>query len=122
MKKYIFGILLMIAVIVITVAACSKSGSTAPPVTPPTPPGAVAVKIQNFAFSPASVSIKAGQAVSWTNEDTAPHTVTDVDGKFDSSSLAQGGKYSYTFPTAGTYTYRCTIHAMMATATVVVTN
>ena len=123
MKKYILGISLMIAVVVIAIAACSKSDSTNTP-TPPTTnkPTDATVSIQNFAFSPASVTIKAGGTVAWTNVDAAPHTVTDNNGGFDSGSISTNAKYSHTFAAAGTYTYHCTFHSMMATATVVVTN
>jgi plastocyanin len=128
MKKYILGISLMIAVIVVAVAACSKSDSgSSTPTTPtkPTDPTApkpdATVSIKDFAFSPASVTVKAGGTVQWTNADTAPHTATDIDGLFNSSTLEQGAKFSFKFTTPGTYTYHCTIHSMMANATVVVT-
>lgn len=128
MKKYILGISFMIAVVVMGIAACSKSGSSDPKPTDPTNPnnpsnpttGGASVSISGFAFSPASVTIKAGEAVKWTNADSAPHTATDVGGTFDSGTLNQSNTYSHTFATAGTYTYKCVIHSTMATATVVV--
>jgi plastocyanin len=127
MKKYILGISFMIAVVVMGIAACSKSGSSDPtpakptdPTNPTNPTAAASVSIASFAFSPASVTIKAGEAVKWTNADTAPHTATDVAGTFDSGTLNQAGSYSHTFATAGTYTYKCIIHSTMATATVIV--
>lgn len=125
MKKYILGISLMIAIIVVAVAACSKSGgdSTPTPTKPdPTAPKPDAtVSISNFAFVPATVTIKAGGTVQWTNADSAPHTATDLNSAFDSGNLAQGGKFSFKFTTPGTYTYHCLVHNMMANATVVVT-
>jgi plastocyanin len=127
MKKYILGISLMIAVVVVAIAACSKSDSGSTPTKPvdttdptATKPDAT-VSIANFAFSPASVTVKAGGTVQWTNTDSAPHTATDLNGAFNSNTLEQGAKYSFKFATPGTYTYHCTIHSMMATATVVVT-
>ncbi|MCO5934364.1 plastocyanin/azurin family copper-binding protein [Mucilaginibacter sp. RB4R14] len=125
MKKYILGVSFMIAVVVMGIAACSKSGSNDPAPTKSTTPtapttGGASVSISGFAFSPASVTIKAGEAVKWTNADTAPHTATDVAGSFDSGMLNQSGSFSHTFATAGTYTYKCVIHSTMATATVVV--
>jgi plastocyanin len=123
MKKYILGISLMIAVVVIAIAACSKSDSSNTPAPPTNNPAADAnVSIKNFAFSPASVTIKAGGTVGWTNADADAHTVTDNNGGFDSGAINANAKYSHTFATAGTYTYHCTFHSMMATATVVVTN
>jgi plastocyanin len=127
MKKYILGISMMIAVVVIAFAACSKSGNSdpkpdpdpAPPTT--TPVATAAVSIKNFAYSKATVNLKVGGTVTWTNEDTAPHTVTDQGGAFDSQSIATNAKFAHTFPTAGTYTYHCTFHSTMASAKIVVT-
>ncbi|MGW7006714.1 plastocyanin/azurin family copper-binding protein [Streptomyces sp. NPDC054933] len=81
-----------------------------------------AVTIQNFAFAPASLKIKAGTTVTWTNKDTDAHTVTSSGsgGPLHSAPLTTGATYSYTFTKAGTYAYLCTIHPFM-TATVEVT-
>ena len=81
------------------------SSSTAPAA------GATAVSIANFAFSPADVTVKVGDTVTWTNNDSAPHTVTGAD--FDSSQLAQGATFSHTFTKAGSYDYKCSIHPSM---------
>ena len=77
-----------------------------------------------FAFSPASLTIKAGTTVMWKNTTQAPHTVTSDDGKsFDSGSAnpitAQGGTFSFTFNTPGTFAYHCSIHPFMK-ATIIV--
>jgi len=77
-----------------------------------------------FAFSPATITVKVGTTVTWTNNTSAPHTVTSDDGtSFDSGSsnpiAASGGTYSFTFTKAGTYTYHCAIHPFMK-ATVIV--
>lgn len=71
----------------------------------------LSIAIKNFAFSPANVSVPAGSTVTWTNSDTAPHTVTG-DG-IDSSTLTTGQAYSQTFDKAGTYSYHCSIHPTM---------
>jgi plastocyanin len=91
------------------------TGTTAAPAA-----GGATVDISGFAFSPASVTVKVGESVTWTNKDSVPHTVTAADGSFDSGSLAQGASFSFTFQKAGTYTYRCTVHPSMPTATVIV--
>jgi plastocyanin len=80
------------------------------------------VVIDNFAFSPASITVKKGTTVTWTNKDSATHTVTENDGQNgpDSGDLAQGKAYSFTFDTVGTFKYHCTIHTAM-TGTVTVT-
>jgi plastocyanin len=78
------------------------------------------VAIQNFAFSPAIVTVKAGTTVTWTNRDQDPHTATAMSGPFRSPTLNNGESYHYTFTTPGRFEYLCTIHPFM-TATVVVT-
>jgi plastocyanin len=78
-----------------------------------------AVTIADFAFAPGTLTVAAGTTVTWTNNDTAGHTVTADDGSFDSKTLANGATFSQAFAKAGTYTYHCNIHSSM-TATVVV--
>lgn len=102
-----------------TFSGCSSNKAKVNP-NPATP--SATVSIENFAFSPATVNIKVGQSVMWTNKDSAPHTATELGNLFDSGSLATNQSFSFTFHTAGTYTYHCLIHSMMANATVVVTN
>lgn len=72
------------------------------------------------AFDPKSVSIKVGQAVEWDWQDpSSSHTVTADNGSFDSGLCGQGTKFVQTFSTAGTFTYKCTIHSgMQGTVTV----
>jgi plastocyanin len=84
-----------------------------------TPAGGNAVAISGNAFSPASLTVKVGDTITWTNNDSVSHTVTADDRSFDSGSLAQGASFSFTYQKAGTYTYHCSIHPSM-TATVVV--
>jgi plastocyanin len=71
------------------------------------------VKIQNFAFSPASVTIKKGESVTWTNEDSASHTIVSDSDVFQSESLANGQTFSFIFNTAGQFPYHCSIHPSM---------
>jgi len=93
--------------------------TTVAPTTPSPPPG-VAVTIQNFAFSPPSVTVPKGTTVTWTNQDSTPHTIvndatsTFALGKiFMSNQLGQDQKFSFTFNDAGTYAYHCGIHTSM---------
>ncbi|MFF4836605.1 cupredoxin family copper-binding protein [Streptomyces sp. NPDC001315] len=81
-----------------------------------------AVAIRNFAFSPATLKVKAGTTVTWTNQDSDAHTVTSAGsgGPLHSAALATHATFSYTFTKPGTYAYLCTIHPFM-TATVEVT-
>jgi plastocyanin/predicted lipoprotein with Yx(FWY)xxD motif len=81
---------------------------------------ASSVQIANFAFAPASLTVKVGATVTWTNADSTTHTVTADGGSFDSGHLASGATFKHTFAKAGTYTYHCAIHASM-TGTITVT-
>jgi plastocyanin len=83
------------------------------------PAGKNAVTIQNFAFSPATVTIKAGQSITWTNEDSIGHSATADSGSFDTGVLSQGQSKTIAFAKAGTYTYHCSVHPNMK-ATVIV--
>ncbi|MFK0018980.1 plastocyanin/azurin family copper-binding protein [Streptomyces sp. NPDC090798] len=98
------------------------------PMSPPstgasaTPVSGDAVAIKNFAFSPATLKVKVGTTVTWTNQDTDAHTVTSAGsgGPLHSTALNTHATYSYTFTKPGAYSYLCTIHPFM-TATVEVT-
>ena len=82
--------------------------------------GANEVFIQGMAFSPATLTVAAGTTVKWTNKDGYAHTVTsDTAGLFNSGNISSGGTYSFTFLTAGTYSYHCSIHLSM-TAKIIV--
>ncbi len=72
-----------------------------------------AITIQNFAFAPVSLTVKAGTTVTWTNSDGPTHSVKWADGTAGSSPLPTGSSYSRTFATPGTYAYVCGIHASM---------
>jgi plastocyanin len=75
--------------------------------------GGSAVSIANFAFALASMTVAVGTTVTWTNNDSAGHTVTADDGSFKSDALATGATFSQTFATAGTFAYHCAIHSSM---------
>jgi plastocyanin len=77
------------------------------------------VKIGNFTFDPPIMKIKAGTAVSWTNEDDIPHTVAAADHSFKSKPLDTGETYSTIFSAPGRYTYFCSLHPHMKAAIIV---
>lgn len=120
-----FTLLAGITVVAVLVLAAfgGSSGGGSTPASGPASAGAgggSAVSIANFAFSPQSLTVPAGTTVTWTNNDSAPHTVTPTDGPstsaqttgvFDSSNLGSGQTFSFAFGMAGTYYYDCTIHA-----------
>ena len=79
-----------------------------------------AVKIDNFSFGPATITIRAGSTVTWTNNDDVPHVVTSDDNKlFKSKPLDTDDHFSFTFTKPGTYNYYCAIHPKMQ-ATIIV--
>ena len=103
-------------------AAC---GSSTP--SQPTPqPTSVAVSIVagartlgSNAFSPGTTTVTVGSTVTWTNNDTITHTVSSDSGAFESGSLVAGAKFSFTFPTRGTFGYHCSPHPSMVGSVVV---
>jgi plastocyanin len=80
------------------------------------------VSIANMAFAPANITVKKGTTVTWTNNDTTTHTVTENDGHPgpDSGPVQPGQTYNFTYDTAGTFKYHCAIHPnMVGTVTVI---
>jgi plastocyanin len=71
------------------------------------------IKIANFTFDPPILTMKAGTTVTWVNNDDIPHLVSEKDGKFRSSALDTGDKFSQTFSAVGTIEYFCAIHPHM---------
>jgi plastocyanin len=71
------------------------------------------VEIRDFAFSPARIEVETGTEVTWRNADPAAHTVTAVDGVFDSGTLDARTAFTASFPEAGTFAYVCRIHPSM---------
>ena len=81
---------------------------------------AAAVGIDNFTFNPATLAVKAGTTVTWTNRDDIPHGIASANNAFaKSTALDTDDKYAFTFTTPGTYQYFCYIHPHM-TGTIVV--
>jgi plastocyanin len=72
----------------------------------------IAIKIDNFTFSPAELTVKVGTTVTWTNHDDIPHTIVSA-GKFRSKTLDTDNSFSFTFTTAGEYKYFCSLHPHM---------
>ena len=78
------------------------------------------VKIDNFSFSPAPLTVPVGSTVTWTNQDDVPHNVVSTEGKtLKSPVLDTDEKFSFTFTKAGDYPYYCAIHPKMTGKVVV---
>ena len=81
-----------------------------------------AISIDNFTFSPAKLTVKAGTTVTWTNKDDIPHGIGSTNNAFTrSKALDTDDAFSFTFTTPGTYQYFCYIHPHMVGTIVVET-
>jgi plastocyanin len=77
------------------------------------------VDIDNFSFTPPTLTIPVGTKVTWINHDDVPHIIMNTDKRFVSPVLDTDERFSYTFTSPGTYTYYCSIHPKM-TARIIV--
>ena len=81
---------------------------------------ASAVSIDNFTFTPQSMTVKAGTTVTWTNKDDIPHGVAWTNNAFGkSTALDTDDSFTLTFTTPGTYQYFCYLHPHMVGTLVV---
>lgn len=73
----------------------------------------VIVKIDNFTFAPAVLTVKSGTTVKFENHDDIPHSVVDAAGKFRSKALDTDDSFSLTVAVAGEINYFCGLHPHM---------
>lgn len=114
----------IMAGVLVLAAACGGSGpgatgSAAPTAAACTGSGGTQVSVADFTFNPGSATVAAGGTVTWTNADSATHTVTFDDGT-DCGRINQGAAVTRTFAAAGTFPYHCAIHASSMRGSVVV--
>ncbi len=127
LKRHLFGLVfvsililwLILGIATPTFAIIEEEPPALSQPPPAPPPQSTNVNIQNFAFNPDTLTVSVGTTLTWTNLDSAPHTVTSDDNLFDSGNLNQNATFSRTFTTPGTYAYHCSIHPFM-TAKIVV--
>jgi plastocyanin len=131
MKRNILMVFLF-SVIVFSVTALSLTGctgavsgttieATGPIVTHETNPASKnEILIESNTFKPDTITIKAGDVITWVNKDSYAHTVKAVNGEFDSGNIASGAEFSFTFNKEGTIDYICGIHTFMK-GTIIVT-
>jgi plastocyanin len=77
------------------------------------------VLIANLQFKPASISIKVGDTIVWTNNDDRDHTVISVDGTFASDIIRRGESFSFKYDKPGKFAYGCKLHPRMKGVVVV---
>lgn len=100
MKTRSFLSISVLVVMTLLIVSCYKSKSSYT-----STPGTSKVTITSSAYSPASLTVVNGSTVTWTNNDSAVHTVTTMDGSINSGDIAPGSSFSKTFMTSGTYNY-----------------
>jgi plastocyanin len=110
---------------VMCVSACGSS--TSPSSTPEAAPaGSTSITIVSgasgltgTAYNPNPITVSVGTTVSWLNSDSITHTSAANNGLFTSPNVAPNSRFNFTFTTAGTFPYHCTIHPnMVGTITV----
>ena len=85
------------------------------------PEGAGQIGIDNFAFNPKALTVKAGESVTWMNHDDVPHSIQSANDKFPPSTvLDTKALYTVTLTAAGEYPYFCWLHPTMI-GTIIVT-
>jgi plastocyanin len=126
------GIGTLLVAAAVALAACSGTSANTTPTSPgavsgPSSPaasctvggsGGTSAEIKNFAF-PANLTVAAGGSITFTNADSATHTVTMDNGACDAGRIASGQSATITFTAPGTYTFHCTIHPTMKGTVVV---
>ena len=101
---------LVVMVLIVLLAGCSQT-SQQQAVTPEPVVTGNQVSIENFKFNPSILIVQTGVPVTWTNKDSAPHTVKGEG--FGSSTLNKGETFMHQFTKPGTYKYTCGIHPSM---------
>ncbi len=109
----------VLSITAMLVALLAGRQTTKAAVTAAPPAAGAEVKIDNFTFTPPTLTVVAGTQVTWTNRDDIPHTVVGDDKTIKSKALDTDEKFTYTFTKPGTYSYFCSIHPKMKGTVVV---
>lgn len=101
----------MLSRLLLALLACALAGQALPG------DGPAAVRIHGFAFDPTQLLVAAGDTVTWTNEDTAPHSVVPLlalpSRGWNSDDLQNGQSFAHAFATPGAVIYYCGVHPGM---------
>jgi hypothetical protein len=129
MRRYHFFLSVLSIAAVVTLASACGSGYNAPPTNPSPPPPTSgptstvgipggASLLTTTAYSPNPVTIAVGTTIIWTNNDNTAHTSTANNGAWN-GTVAPGGQFSFTFSSAGSFPYHCSLHPGMVGTVVV---
>ena len=110
--------LIAAAALAFSLAAAGTHGNAAE-TAPELLPAVATVHIKDFKYHPTPTTIRAGDRVTFVNDDDEAHTVTSDDKSFDSGGLDGAGTWQHVFAKPGTYHYFCELHPYMK-ATIVV--
>lgn len=93
------------------ISGCSKNS----PTSSNNPPSPNTITMSSSAFSPSTKTVSVGTTVTWTNNSGVVHTVTSdsPSTELNSGDIGNGGSYSHTFNTPGTFSYHCVYHQAM---------
>jgi plastocyanin len=94
-------------------ASPSAGGSAAAVCAPGSGAGQVQANAKDFKFDPATVTVPVGQSVTWTNGDSAPHSIVLDGGQCQSEQFAGGATTTLKFDVAGSYPFHCGVHPTM---------
>lgn len=113
MKKII--ILAALVLSVVALAGCSHFGGSentpSPSLNQERTVESNVVNIEKFKFNPETLIVKKDTAVTWVNNDSAPHQIKSA--LFNSDLLSKGQSFSFSFNEVGVFDYSCSIHPSM---------
>jgi len=127
MRRLTGAVGVVVAAAVMATGGCSSSGSKAAPVGPtssqapgsttttvagPTAVAGTSISIKGFAFQPPELAAKVGDTISVTNTDGTDHSLTSVDGAFDTGRFSSGAK-TFKVDKAGRFEFKCEVHSFM---------
>lgn len=112
-QRNVASLALGAAAALLFVTACSSGDDAS--TSAPTSTGEVRLTVKDFAFSPATLTVRPGEKITVVNQDSAAHTVTATEGEaFDTGSIPGGGSATLTAPSdTGRYAFDCTFHPSM---------
>ena len=104
LRTLTIALVTMALVLVIALRSAPATGQSAQ---------ATDIRVDNFTFSPETLTVPANSTVTWTNKDDVPHVIASTDGLFRSKGLDTDDHYSFKFTKSGTYNYFCAMHPKM---------